>query len=125
MNCLNNGVILNHTLESPNKPEYSLKPISPIVTLEYNPKDPHVLVGGCYNGQVGEMFIVDCIWISYPSLVYLSILLAVSVEDIGIFLPKQMKFKILSLGVEQCPRERILNFMVSWSWLSWIHDINH
>ena len=55
-NSLNNGVILDYTLESPNKPEYSLKPISPIVTLEYNPKDPHILVGGCYNGQVGEIF---------------------------------------------------------------------
>ncbi|XP_065826418.1 dynein axonemal intermediate chain 2-like isoform X2 [Oscarella lobularis] len=40
-------------LEKPNKPEMTLKPISPLVCLEYNPKDSHVLVGGCYNGLLG------------------------------------------------------------------------
>ncbi|XP_062507581.1 dynein axonemal intermediate chain 2-like, partial [Corticium candelabrum] len=40
-------------LEKPNKPEITLKPISPLVCLEYNPKDSHVLVGGCYNGLIG------------------------------------------------------------------------
>ena len=40
-------------LENPNKPELALKPVSPLVCLEYNPKDPHILVGGCYNGQLG------------------------------------------------------------------------
>ncbi|KFV15406.1 Dynein intermediate chain 2, axonemal, partial [Tauraco erythrolophus] len=39
-------------LENPNKPELVLKPSSPLVCLEYNPKDSHVLVGGCYNGQM-------------------------------------------------------------------------
>ncbi|XP_072501682.1 dynein axonemal intermediate chain 2 [Notamacropus eugenii] len=39
-------------LENPNKPELTLKPSSPLVTLEYNPKDAHVLIGGCYNGQI-------------------------------------------------------------------------
>ncbi|NWW94830.1 DNAI2 protein, partial [Rhynochetos jubatus] len=39
-------------LENPNKPELVLKPTSPLVILEYNPKDSHVLVGGCYNGQM-------------------------------------------------------------------------
>ncbi|NWQ98516.1 DNAI2 protein, partial [Burhinus bistriatus] len=39
-------------LENPNKPELVLKPSSPLVTLEYNPKDSHLLVGGCYNGQM-------------------------------------------------------------------------
>uniref|UniRef100_A0A8C9ARQ7 Dynein axonemal intermediate chain 2 n=1 Tax=Prolemur simus TaxID=1328070 RepID=A0A8C9ARQ7_PROSS len=39
-------------LENPNKPELTLKPSSPLVTLEYNPKDTHVLLGGCYNGQI-------------------------------------------------------------------------
>uniref|UniRef100_A0A8B9IDW3 Dynein axonemal intermediate chain 2 n=1 Tax=Anser cygnoides TaxID=8845 RepID=A0A8B9IDW3_ANSCY len=39
-------------LENPNKPELVLKPSSPLVSLEYNPKDAHVLVGGCYNGQM-------------------------------------------------------------------------
>ncbi|XP_015425985.1 PREDICTED: dynein intermediate chain 2, axonemal [Myotis davidii] len=28
------------------------EPSSPLVTLEYNPKDSHVLLGGCYNGQI-------------------------------------------------------------------------
>ncbi|NXJ85750.1 DNAI2 protein, partial [Trogon melanurus] len=39
-------------LENPSKPELVLKPSSPLVSLEYNPKDSHVLVGGCYNGQM-------------------------------------------------------------------------
>uniref|UniRef100_A0A8D0F6S4 Dynein intermediate chain 2, axonemal n=1 Tax=Strix occidentalis caurina TaxID=311401 RepID=A0A8D0F6S4_STROC len=34
------------------EPELVLKPSSPLVCLEYNPKDSHVLVGGCYNGQL-------------------------------------------------------------------------
>ncbi|NXQ85387.1 DNAI2 protein, partial [Nyctibius grandis] len=39
-------------IENPNKPELVLEPSSPLVSLEYNPKDSHVLVGGCYNGQI-------------------------------------------------------------------------
>ncbi|XP_049717387.1 dynein axonemal intermediate chain 2 isoform X2 [Elephas maximus indicus] len=39
-------------MENPNKPEIALRPSSPLVTLEYNPKDSHVLLGGCYNGQI-------------------------------------------------------------------------
>ncbi|OBS71165.1 hypothetical protein A6R68_00289 [Neotoma lepida] len=39
-------------LENPNRPEIVLKPSSPLLTLEYNPKDSHVLIGGCYNGQI-------------------------------------------------------------------------
>uniref|UniRef100_A0A6Q2X9Y3 Dynein, axonemal, intermediate chain 2b n=1 Tax=Esox lucius TaxID=8010 RepID=A0A6Q2X9Y3_ESOLU len=39
-------------IENPNKPEMTLKPVSPLVCLEYNPKDCHILVGGSYNGQI-------------------------------------------------------------------------
>ncbi|XP_064614684.1 dynein intermediate chain 3, ciliary-like [Liolophura sinensis] len=39
-------------IENPNKPEMVMKPVSPLVCLEYNPKDAHVLLGGCYNGQI-------------------------------------------------------------------------
>ncbi|NXR10247.1 DNAI2 protein, partial [Semnornis frantzii] len=39
-------------LENPNKPELVLKPSSPLVSLEYNPKDSYILLGGCYNGQM-------------------------------------------------------------------------
>ncbi|NXX74612.1 DNAI2 protein, partial [Urocolius indicus] len=39
-------------LENLNKPELVLKPFSPLVSLEYNPKDSHILLGGCYNGQM-------------------------------------------------------------------------
>ncbi|NXA48591.1 DNAI2 protein, partial [Nothocercus julius] len=39
-------------LENSNKPELVLKPSSPLVSLEYNPKDSHILAGGCYNGQI-------------------------------------------------------------------------
>uniref|UniRef100_A0A8D0HGS3 Dynein intermediate chain 2, axonemal n=1 Tax=Sphenodon punctatus TaxID=8508 RepID=A0A8D0HGS3_SPHPU len=38
--------------ETPNRPELVLRPSSPLVCLEYNPKDSHILVGGCYNGQI-------------------------------------------------------------------------
>ncbi|KAI9535963.1 Dynein intermediate chain 2, axonemal [Dissostichus eleginoides] len=40
-------------IENPNGPDLSLKASSPLVCLEYNPKDPHTLVGGGYNGQIG------------------------------------------------------------------------
>lgn len=39
-------------IENPNKPEMTLKPVSPLVCLEYNPKDSHILIGGQYNGQI-------------------------------------------------------------------------
>jgi len=38
--------------ENPNKPESTLRPPSSNVSLEYNPKDSHILIGGCYNGQL-------------------------------------------------------------------------
>ncbi|XP_056361522.1 dynein axonemal intermediate chain 2 [Oenanthe melanoleuca] len=39
-------------LEKPYSPEMTLKPSSPVVTLEYNSKDWHHVLGGCYNGQI-------------------------------------------------------------------------
>ncbi|XP_027759976.1 dynein intermediate chain 2, axonemal isoform X2 [Empidonax traillii] len=39
-------------MEHPYKPELTLTLSSPVVTLEYNPKDWHHLLGGCYNGQI-------------------------------------------------------------------------
>ncbi|NXM31919.1 DNAI2 protein, partial [Oxyruncus cristatus] len=39
-------------LENPYKPELTLMLSSPVVTLEYNHKDWHHLLGGCYNGQI-------------------------------------------------------------------------
>src|ERR1700722_20082544 len=43
-------------IENPTKPDLSLKPISPLVCVEFNPKDTHQLVGGCYNGQVCKSY---------------------------------------------------------------------
>eukprot|EP00049_Salpingoeca_infusionum_P018565 m.357810 g.357810 ORF g.357810 m.357810 type:complete len:572 (+) comp17943_c0_seq1:313-2028(+) len=40
-------------IEKPNVPELALTPSSPIVSIRYNPKDVHVLLGGLYNGQIG------------------------------------------------------------------------
>jgi dynein intermediate chain 2 len=40
-------------IENPNRPETILKSTSPMLCLEYNPKDPHTLAGGYYNGQIG------------------------------------------------------------------------
>jgi dynein intermediate chain 2, axonemal len=42
-------------IENPNAPDQTLTPVSPIVCLKYNPKDPHVLVGGCYNGLLCKL----------------------------------------------------------------------
>jgi len=39
-------------VNNPNTPESTLTPASPLCCLEYNPKDPHLLVGGSYNGLV-------------------------------------------------------------------------
>lgn len=40
-------------IDSPNKPSDVLTPAnSPCVTLEYNPKDQHTILGGCLNGQI-------------------------------------------------------------------------
>lgn len=39
-------------VESPNKPDFVLRPSSNLCCVEFNPKDSHVLIGGCYNGQV-------------------------------------------------------------------------
>lgn len=33
-----------------------LKPVSPLICLEYNPKDSHILAGGSYNGRIGGVF---------------------------------------------------------------------
>ena len=39
-------------VENPKEPDQSIIPPSPLVCLKYNPKDPHVLIGGSYNGLV-------------------------------------------------------------------------
>jgi dynein intermediate chain 2 len=39
-------------ISNPNTPETVLKSSSPMLCIEYNPKDPHLLVGGYYNGQL-------------------------------------------------------------------------
>ncbi|XP_056641756.1 dynein intermediate chain 3, ciliary-like [Diorhabda sublineata] len=39
-------------VENPNRPLYTLKPEQSIVCLEYNQKDPNILVSGQTNGQV-------------------------------------------------------------------------
>ncbi|XP_065175345.1 dynein intermediate chain 3, ciliary-like [Sycon ciliatum] len=39
-------------ISNPNRPDMSLKPSSPIVSLEYSPKDAHTVIAGLYNGQV-------------------------------------------------------------------------
>uniref|UniRef100_A0A0V0J856 Dynein intermediate chain 3, ciliary n=1 Tax=Schistocephalus solidus TaxID=70667 RepID=A0A0V0J856_SCHSO len=35
-----------------NTPDMVMKPSSPLVSIEFNPKDTHTLIGGCYNGQL-------------------------------------------------------------------------
>ncbi|XP_078257962.1 dynein axonemal intermediate chain 2 [Rhinoraja longicauda] len=40
-------------MENPTKHDLTIKPASPLICLEYNPKDSHILAGGCYSGQIG------------------------------------------------------------------------
>ncbi|NWH73409.1 DNAI2 protein, partial [Piaya cayana] len=40
-------------VEKKTNPEMVLSPPSPLVTLKYNPKDPHLLLGGSYKGLMG------------------------------------------------------------------------
>jgi len=39
-------------INNPNTAEFELVPTSPLCCLEYNPKDPHICVGGSYNGLI-------------------------------------------------------------------------
>lgn len=39
-------------LENPNTPCMILKPVCPILALEYNPKDSNILISGMTTGQV-------------------------------------------------------------------------
>ena len=41
-------------LEDPTKPLLDLIPPYHLVSCEFNPKDGHLLAGGCYNGQVTQ-----------------------------------------------------------------------
>ncbi|UYV68348.1 DNAI2 [Cordylochernes scorpioides] len=38
---------------NPSHPLHILKPPSALITLEYCPKDSSIILGGCYNGQIG------------------------------------------------------------------------
>ncbi|XP_045483945.1 dynein axonemal intermediate chain 2 [Pieris rapae] len=40
-------------IENANAPELVVKPPQPLLDLQYNPRDQHILVGGMLNGQVG------------------------------------------------------------------------
>jgi len=38
---------------NPNRPDFTIKPQSPLVTTVFNPKSSEHLAGGCYNGSIG------------------------------------------------------------------------
>jgi hypothetical protein len=38
-------------LSNPNTPEYSMQPLSQVVSAKFNLKDPNVIGAGLYNGQ--------------------------------------------------------------------------
>ncbi|CAG4950396.1 unnamed protein product [Colias eurytheme] len=40
-------------IENANAPDLIIKPPQPLLDLQYNPRDQHILVGGMLNGQVG------------------------------------------------------------------------
>ena len=39
-------------LDDPTEPDLVLQPPHFMVSCEYNQKDPNIIAGGCYNGQV-------------------------------------------------------------------------
>ena len=39
-------------VEDPTKYSDMLRTSSPLTSLSYSPKDPHIIAGGCYSGQV-------------------------------------------------------------------------
>ena len=41
-----------HFLDDPTEPDLVLQPPHFMVSCEYNQKDPNIIAGGCYNGQV-------------------------------------------------------------------------
>ena len=45
-------------VDDPTEPDLTLHPPSFLVSVEYNPKDPNILAGGCYNGQVIHTFVL-------------------------------------------------------------------
>ena len=47
-----NFLIFLHFLDDPTEPDLVLQPPHFMVSCEYNQKDPNIIAGGCYNGQV-------------------------------------------------------------------------
>ena len=45
-------LIFLHFLDDPTEPDLVLQPPHFMVSCEYNQKDPNIIAGGCYNGQV-------------------------------------------------------------------------
>ena len=56
----------NFISDDPTEPDLTLQPPSFLVSVEYNVKDPNILAGGCYNGQVKNI-----VFSSPPSLMLL------------------------------------------------------
>lgn len=46
--------ILIFFAENANAPELVIKPPQPLLDLIYNPRDPHLIIGGMMNGQVSN-----------------------------------------------------------------------
>lgn len=45
-------VISRPVAENPNTPVMCLRPSSPLMTIEFNPRDPSMLISGLMSGQV-------------------------------------------------------------------------
>ena len=50
--CLQKREIKLCVLDDPTEPDLVLQPPHFMVSCEYNQKDPNIIAGGCYNGQV-------------------------------------------------------------------------
>eukprot|EP01036_Dinobryon_divergens_P037469 gene37469-49018_t len=46
------GVVCIWSLAMPTRPEFKFTSSSPVLTAQFHPSEPHLLVGGCYSGQI-------------------------------------------------------------------------
>jgi WD40 repeat protein len=46
------GMVAVWSLATPARPEFRFSASSPVLTARFHPQDPHLVFGGCYNGQI-------------------------------------------------------------------------
>lgn len=59
---------MNKITENANAPELTITPPQPLLDLQYNPRDQHILVGGLMNGQVSLYSIIKPNMVGYVTV---------------------------------------------------------